>query len=69
MACIRHLKLLLRQDCDIIAVKEIVNAYKKAYLDEDNYIVYYNTEPDRVDDLVAELHYFIYGLTIDDEYF
>jgi len=64
---IRHLKLYLRQDADMLAVREIVDAYSSAKLDEDNYVVYYDTEPNRVDALIAELHNFVYGITLNDE--
>lgn len=66
---IYHLKLWLRQDADMLAVKEIVAAYEGAKLDEDNYIVYYNTYPNKVAELTEELHPFKYGLKITPETF
>lgn len=66
---ISHLKLTLKQDCDMAAVKEIVNAYEGAKLDEDNYIVYYNTYPNKVIELIEELHMFTYGLKVSNETF
>lgn len=66
---ISHMKLLLRQDADMNAVREIVTAYENAKLDEDNYIVYYNTEPRDVERLIEELHPFKYGVEITNEVF
>lgn len=66
---IAHLKLLLKQDSDMMAVREIVNAYDGAYLDEDNYIVYYNTAPEKVTKLIGELHIFKYSVEITNEVF
>lgn len=51
------------------AVREIVTAYENAKLDEDNYIVYYNTEPRDVERLIEELHPFKYGVEITNEVF
>ena len=59
---IYHLKLNLKQDADMLAVREIVAAYEGAKLDEDTYTVYYNTYPNKVIELVDELHPFTYGL-------
>lgn len=69
MTTIAHMKLWLKQDADMNAVKEIVAAYKGAKLDEDNYIVYYNTEPRKVNQLIDELHTFKYGVEITNEVF
>lgn len=69
MTTIAHMKLWLRQDADMNAVREIVAAYKGAKLDEDNYIVYYNTEPRKVNQLIDELHTFKYGIEITNEVF
>lgn len=69
MTTIAHMKLWLKQDADMNAVKEIVAAYKGAKLDEDNYIVYYNTEPKEVSKLIEELHYFKYSVEITNEVF
>lgn len=55
---IAHLKLTLRPGCDMNAVREIVNAYENAVLDEDTLTVYYNTYPNKVIELVEELHPF-----------
>ena len=66
---IYHLKLYLRQDADMAAVREIVEAYDGAKLDEDNYIVYYNKEPPKVSELTAELHPFKYSAKITSEVF
>lgn len=57
---IYHLKIWLNQDCDMLAVKEIVGAYKGAQLDDDNYIVYFNGTPTKASELADELHYFTY---------
>lgn len=62
-----HLKMLLKQDADMAAVREIVAAYDGAHLDEDNYIVYYNTYPNKVGELIEELHPFKYSLEITRE--
>lgn len=64
---ISHLKLFLKQDCDMNAVKEIVAAYEGAKLDENNYIVYFNTYPNKVGELAEELHAFTYGLNVTNE--
>lgn len=64
---ISHLKLYLKQDCDMNAVKEIVNTYEGAKLDENNYIVYFNAHPNKVGELVEELHAFTYGLKVTNE--
>lgn len=64
-----HLKLWLKQDADMLAVREIVDAYKGAKLDEDNYIVYYNTYPNKVTELAEELFPFRYGMEITHETF
>jgi hypothetical protein len=61
--------MLLKQDADMAAVKEIVAAYDGATLDSDNYIVYYNTEPRKAAKLVEELHAFQYSLEIANEVF
>lgn len=66
---IAHLKLTLNQDADMAAVKEIVAAYEGAKLDEDNYIVYYNTYPNKVMELVEELFPFRYGMEVTHETF
>lgn len=66
---IAHMKLWLKQDADMNAVREIVAAYEGAKLDEDNYIVYYNTEPRKVNQLIDELHTFKYGVEITNEVF
>lgn len=66
---IYHLKLLLKQDCDMAAVREIVNAYEGAKLDEDNYVVYFNTYPNKVMELVEELFPFRYGMEVTHETF
>lgn len=66
---IAHMKLWLRQDADMNAVREIVAAYEGAKLDDDNYIVYYNTEPRKVNQLIDELHTFKYGVEITNEVF
>lgn len=59
---IYHLKLNLKQDADMLAVKEIVAAYEGAQLDESTGTVYYDAYPNEVIDLVEELHPFTYGL-------
>lgn len=64
---ITHMKLWLKQDADMNAVKEIVAAYEGAKLDDDNYIVYYNTETRKVNQLIGELHTFKYGVKISNE--
>lgn len=69
MTTIAHMKLWLKQDADMNAVKEIVAAYEGAKLDDDNYIVYYNTEPRKVNQLIGELHPFKYGVEISNEVF
>ena len=69
MTTIAHMKLWLKQDADMNAVREIVAAYEGAKLDEDNYIVYYNTEPRKVNQLIDELHTFKYGVEITNEVF
>lgn len=66
---IAHMKLWLKQDADMNAVREIVAAYKGAKLDEDNYIVYYNTYPNKVTELVEELFPFRYGMEVTHETF
>lgn len=69
MTTIAHMKLWLKQDADMNAVREIVAAYEGSKLDEDNYIVYYNTEPRKVNQLIDELHTFKYGIEITNEVF
>lgn len=69
MTTIAHMKLWLKQDADMNAVREIVAAYEGAKLDEDNYIVYYNTDPRKVNQLIDELHTFKYGVEITNEVF
>lgn len=64
---IAHMKMSLKQDADMAAVREIVAAYEGAKLDEDTYTVYYNTEPNLVMHLVTELHPFCYGVKISNE--
>lgn len=64
---ISHLKMMLKQDADMNAVREIVAAYDGAKLDDDNYIVYYNGWPQKAIELVEELHPFKYGLEINRE--
>lgn len=66
---IAHMKLWLKQDADINAVREIVAAYEGAKLDDDNYIVYYNTELMKVGQLINELHMFKYRVNITNEVF
>lgn len=69
MTTIAHMKLWLKQDADMNAVREIVAAYEGAKLDDDNYIVYYNTEPRKVNQLIDDLHTFKYGVEITNEVF
>lgn len=69
MTTIAHMKLWLKQDADMNAVREIVAAYEGAKLDDDNYIVYYNTEPRKVNQLIDELHTFKYEVKITNEVF
>jgi len=64
---ISHMKMLLKQDADMAAVEEIVTAYDGAKLDEDNYIVYYNTYPNKVGELIEELHPFKYSIEVTRE--
>lgn len=66
---IYHLKLWLKQDTDMNAVREIVAAYEGAKLDDDNYIVYYNAELREVGKLISELHTFKYRVEITNEVF
>ena len=66
---IYHMKLWLKQDADMLAVREIVAAYEGAILDEDNYIVYYNTYPNKVTELTEELFPFRYGMEVTRETF
>lgn len=66
---IYHLKLWLKQDADMNAVREIVAAYEGAKLDNDNYIVYYNAELREVGKLIGELHTFKYRVEITNEVF
>ena len=66
---IYHLKLWLKQDADMNAVREIVAAYEGAKLDNDNYIVYYNAELKEVGQLIVELHTFKYRVEITNEVF
>lgn len=66
---IAHMKLWLKQDADMNAVREIVAAYDGAKLDENNYIVYYNTDFRSVSQLIEELHTFKYEVTITNEVF
>lgn len=66
---IAHLKLTLNQDADMAAVKEIVAVYEGAELDENNYIVYYNTYPNKVMELAEELFPFRYGMEVTNETF
>ena len=64
-----HSIVLLKQDADLNAVKEIVKAYKKAKLDELNYAVYLNDDFRIVQDFLSELHPFTYGSKINNETF
>ena len=66
---IYHLKLWLKQDADMNAVREIVAAYEGAKLDDDNYIVYYNNELMKAGQLINELHMFKYRVEITNEVF
>ena len=66
---ITHLKVLLNQDCDMLAVKEIVEAYKGAILDDDNYIVYFTGSPTKATEIADELHYFTYSMRATNEVF
>lgn len=64
---IYHLKLNLKKDADMLAVREIVAAYEGARLDESTGTVYYDTYPNKVIELVEELHPFTYGLKTTSE--
>ena len=64
-----HAIVLLKQDADLNAVKEIVKAYKKSTLDELNYAVYLNDDFRTVQDFLSELHPFTYGSKISNETF
>lgn len=66
---IAHFKVYLRQDSDMMAVREIVEAYEGAKLDDDNYIVYYNAEPRKVEKFAAEMQPFKYSQEIVNEVF
>ena len=64
-----HVFILLKQDVDMLAVKEIVKAYKKAKLDELNYAVYLNDEFRITQDFLEEMHPFTYASRIKNETF
>lgn len=64
---IYHLKLNLKKDADMLAVREIVAAYEGATLDESTGTVCYDTHPNKVIELVEELHPFTYGLKTTSE--
>lgn len=64
-----HSVILLKQDADIPAVKEIIKAYKKATFDELNYAVYLNDDFRKVQDFLSELHPFTYASKISNETF
>lgn len=66
---IAHTKILLRQDSDIEAVREIVSKHDGSHLDDDNYIVYYNTTPTESSQLIEALHSFTYSVEITNEVF
>ena len=66
---IAHLKLWLTQDCDMQEVKTIVALYDRAKLDDDNYIVYYNAEPDKVNALLEKLRKYKYRAEVHTEVF
>jgi hypothetical protein len=53
----------------MLAVKEIVEAYKGAILDDDNYIVYFNGSPTKAAEIADELHYFKYSMRATNEVF
>lgn len=57
---IAHLKILLKQDADMNAVREIVEAYG-AKLDDENYVVYYNGSPIKAAEIAEELYCFKYS--------
>lgn len=64
-----HSIVLLKQDADLNAVKEIVKAYKKAKLDEPNYVAYLNDDFRTVQDFLSVLHPFTYSIQISNETF
>lgn len=64
-----HLELMLNQDCDMDNVKQIVASYEGAELDENNYIVYYNTCLEKVIDLLEQLYPYRYGIEVTKETF
>ena len=66
---ISHVNILLKQDADIPAVKEIVKAYKKATLDELNYACYINDHPSIVNQFISEMHPFTYAIKMTNETF
>lgn len=66
---ISHVNILLKQDADINAVKEIVKSYKKAKLDDLNYAVYLNDDFRTAQDFISEMHPFTYGSRIRNESF
>lgn len=66
---IYHAIILLKQDADIPAVKEIVKAYKKATFDELNYVVYLNADFRKVQDFLEELYPFTYATKLSTETF
>ena len=50
-------------------VKTIVALYDRAKLDDDNYIVYYNAEPDKVNALLEKLRKYKYRAEVHTEVF
>lgn len=66
---IGHLKMRIRQDADLDAVKNIVLRHSEAFLDVDAYIVYYNSDLRNVEALKRELLRFEYDAEVTIEEF
>lgn len=66
---ILHSKVYLKQDTKLDDVRLIIGNYPRAYLDDDNYIVYYNDVPDEVYELIEELFPFKYRVELATETF
>lgn len=66
---IYHMKLWLNKDADMDTVKEIVDVYEGAKLDENTYTVYFDTYPNKVLELAEELFPFRYGMEVTHETF
>ena len=62
-----HVIVLLREDCDMLAVQDIVKAYKGAKIDNINNAVFLNDNFRTAQDFLEEIHPFTIATRLNNE--